>query len=208
MNLADTGTGPRSSAGQPDEAFNRSLESLSRLLASRPAPPPPLPETESYAPRDEAATLRRGSAPAVLLLVAAIAAVSAGIFSFLQGAVVPPRESHKVEAVPAATVPTLAVARPAPSIATIVPPPTDAAPVSPADLALPKPVVSRPLDTRGISELQTRLNRLGFSPGSIDGVAGPMTTAAIKRYQQSRGRPVTAAIDDDLLDQLRKEPAR
>jgi peptidoglycan hydrolase-like protein with peptidoglycan-binding domain len=100
------------------------------------------------------------------------------------------------------------VARPAPSIAAIVPPPADAAPVSAADLVPPTPVVSQPLDARGISELQTRLSRLGFSPGSIDGIAGPMTAAAIKRYQQSRGRPVAAAVDDDLLDQLRKESAR
>lgn len=208
MNLADTGTGPRSTAGQPDEAFNRSLESLSRLLASRPAPPP-LPETNPFAPGDEAATRRRGAAPAVLLLVAAIAAVSAGVYSFLQGAVAPPpRESHKVERVPAATVQPPTVTRPAPSIAAIVPPPADAAPVSAADLVPPTPVVSQPLDARGISELQTRLSRLGFSPGSIDGIAGPMTAAAIKRYQQSRGRPVAAAVDDDLLDQLRKESAR
>jgi hypothetical protein len=210
VNLADTGTGPRSNTGQSDEAFKRSIESLSRLLASRPVPPlPPSPEIEFFAPRDEAAAFRRRSLPAVLLLVAAIAAVSAGVYSFLQGAV-PPQESHKVETVPAATVsPPPAVARPAPSIATILPPPVDTAPVSSADVIPPKPiVVSLPLDAHGISELQTRLGRLGFSPGPVDGVAGRMTAAAIKRYQQSRGRPLTTAVDDDLLDQLRKEPAR
>ena len=172
MNLADTGTGPRSNAGHSDEAFKRSIESLSRLLASRPVPPP-LPETEFFAPRDEAGAPRRRSMPAILLLVAAIAAVSAGVYSFLQGAA-PPQESHKVETVPAATVPPPPAAHPAPSIATILPPPADTAPVSSTDIVPPRPiVVSQPLDARGISELQTRLGRLGFSPGPVDGVAGP-----------------------------------
>lgn len=102
-----------------------------------------------------------------------------------------------------------AVTRPALSIATILPPPADTMPVSSADVVPPRPVVvSKPLDARGISELQTRLGRLGFSPGPVDGVAGPTTAAAIKRYQQSRGRPLTTTVDDDLLDQLRKEAAR
>jgi len=207
VNLADTGTGPRSDAGQSDEAFKRSIESLSRLLASRPVPPPPSPETEFFAPRDEAAVFRRRSMPAVLLLVAAIAAVSAGVYSFLRGAA-PPQESHKTETIPAATVSPPPAALPAPSIPTVAPSPVDTAPVSSTDFVPPKPiVVSQPLDAHGISELQTRLGRLGFSPGPVDGVAGPMTVAAIKRYQQSRGRPLTTAVDDDLLDQLRKEPA-
>jgi hypothetical protein len=207
LNLADTGSGLRSGTGQADEAFRRSLDSLSRLLASRPAaPPPPLPETELFAARSEAAGPRRRSATAVLLLVAAIAAVSAGVYSFLQGAV-PPQKSRKIETV-AAIVSPPAVARPAAPLSTIVPPPVDTAPVSSADLALPKPAVNQPLDARGISELQTRLSRLGFSPGAIDGVAGPMTVAAIKRYQQSKARAQTGTIDAEFLDQLRKEPAR
>jgi hypothetical protein len=207
VNLPDTGIELRSNAGQSDESFNRSIEALSRLLASRPAPPLPSPDTVFFAPRDEAATFRRRSITAVLLLLAAIAAVSAGLYSFLQGAA-PPRESHKIEAVPAATVSPPAVADPALPVATILPPPADTTPVSPADVVPSRPIVVQPLDARGISELQTRLGHLGFSPGPADGVAGPMTAAAIKRYQQSRGRPLTVTIDDDLLDQLRKEPAR
>jgi Fe2+ transport system protein FeoA len=207
VNLADTGSGLRSDTGQADEAFRRSVESLSRLLASRPADAPaPLPETEIFAARDTAIALRRRSATAILLLVAAIAAVGAGVYSFLQGAV-PPQRTQRIETV-AAAVPPPAIARPVNPSATIVPPPVDTAPVSSADLSPPKPVVSQPLDARGISDLQARLGRLGFSPGSIDGVAGPLTIAAIKRFQQSRGRAQTGAVDDDVLDQLRKEPAR
>jgi peptidoglycan hydrolase-like protein with peptidoglycan-binding domain len=143
--------------------------------------------------------------PAVLLLVAAIAAVSAGVYSFLRSAV-PPQESHKVETGPTATVSPPPAALPGPSVPTVAPAPVDTAPVSSTDFVPPKPIgVSPPLDAHGISELQTRLGHLGFSPGPVDGVAGPMTIAAIRRYQQSRGRPVTTTVDDDLLDQVRKE---
>ena len=77
-----------------------------------------------------------------------------------------------------------------------------------ADESFRRPVVGQPLDARRILDLQARLNRLGFSPGSIDGVAGPMTISAIKRFQQSRGGPQAGAIDDDVLDEVRKEPTR
>lgn len=40
------------------------------------------------------------------------------------------------------------------------------------------------MDTR---TLQERLATLGFSPGAVDGLPGPRTTAAIIRFQQARG---------------------
>lgn len=207
MNLADTGAGLQSHTGQADQAFRRSVESLSRLLALRAAnPPPALLEAEFFAARDEATAFPRQSATAALLLVAALAAVGAGVYSFLQGAV-PPHKNHRIETV-AVAVPSPVIARPVTAVATIVPPPIDTVPISSVDFSLPKSVVSQPLDVRGISELQARLGRLGLSPGSIDGFAGPLTIAAIKRFQQSRGRPQTGAVDDDILYQLRKEPAR
>jgi hypothetical protein len=194
---------------------------LSQLLASRSTnPPPPLPEIEFLAEQDEARAFRRRSATAGLLLVAAIAAVFAGVYSALNG-VIPPEnhkpeshkavspkvENYKIDTI-AATVSPPAVARPVESITTIVPPPAAAAPVAPAEVPPPKTVVSQPLDSRRIAELQTKLSVLGFAPGPIDGVAGPLTVAAIKRYQQSRGRAQTGAVDDESLDQLRKEQAR
>lgn len=221
MNLADTGPGLRSDTVQADEAFRRSIDSLSQLLASRSADPPPaLPEIEFLDEQDKVSAFRRPSATAALLLVAAIAAVSAGVYSSLNG-VMPPEnqktESHKVETprvennkieTIAAAVSPPVVARPAESITTIVPPPAAAAPVARAESAAPKTVVSQPLDSRGIEELQTKLSVLGFAPGPVDGVAGPLTVGAIRRYQQSRGRAQTGAVDDESLDQLRKERAR
>ena len=207
MNLAKTGARLRSHTGQADESFRRPVESLSQLLASRaPDPPAPFPETELFAARDEATAIHRRSATAVLLLIAAIAIVGAGIYSFLQSTV-PPRQNSRIEKFAAARSPP-AVAQPVTASAIIVPSPVGTAQVSAADLSLTKPVVGQPLDARRILDLQARLNRLGFSPGSIDGVAGPMTISAIKRFQQSRGGPQAGAIDDDVLDEVRKEPTR
>lgn len=35
--------------------------------------------------------------------------------------------------------------------------------------------------------VQRRLHKLGFNPGPIDGIRGRMTTAAVKRFQESKG---------------------
>ena len=37
------------------------------------------------------------------------------------------------------------------------------------------------------TSVQTRLHRLGFDPGPIDGIRGRRTIGAVKRLQQSRG---------------------
>lgn len=135
--------------------------------------------------------------------------MSAGVYSFLHG--VAPPQNQKVETVDAMVSPpvaAVAAARPVASVSATVPPPVDTVPVSAAEFVPPKAVVSQPLDRRGIVELQTKLRSLGFSPGPIDGVAGPMTLLAIKRYQQSKGHPQTATVDDELLKQLREDQAR
>lgn len=215
MDLADTGARLRPGTGQTDEAFRKSLASLSQLLASRPPDPPVhLPDIEFFGSRDEATAFRRHWATAVFLLVAAIAAVSAGIYSFVRA---PSHEGRSIETV-AAPAPPPAVATPAvstPAFAPpvisnpkIVPPPPDPASSPSVGSSVPKTTVSSPLDAKGISELQTRLGRLGFSPGTIDGVAGPLTAAALRRFQQSRGLPQTGNADTGTLEQLRKEPAR
>ncbi|HEY9765446.1 MAG TPA: peptidoglycan-binding protein, partial [Chroococcales cyanobacterium] len=38
-----------------------------------------------------------------------------------------------------------------------------------------------------VSKLQARLKELGFDPGGIDGVMGPNTVAAVKKFQASKG---------------------
>ncbi|MEW5735955.1 MAG: TRAP transporter substrate-binding protein DctP [Thermodesulfobacteriota bacterium] len=49
---------------------------------------------------------------------------------------------------------------------------------------------------RGVQE---KLKALGLYSGPVDGVPGPETYAAVKKYQQSRNLPETGGIDDALL---------
>jgi peptidoglycan hydrolase-like protein with peptidoglycan-binding domain len=47
-----------------------------------------------------------------------------------------------------------------------------------------------------IGQAQERLKAAGFNPGPIDGVLGPQTRAALRRYQASQGLPATGALDE------------
>jgi peptidoglycan hydrolase-like protein with peptidoglycan-binding domain len=82
-----------------------------------------------------------------------------------------------------------------------------AAPVAPD---APAPAMERAgqaeLNASEIWELQARLEFLGMRPGSLDGIPGPQTTAAIRRYEESRGQADTGKLDRKLLEQLRGEP--
>jgi hypothetical protein len=62
------------------------------------------------------------------------------------------------------------------------------------------------LNTSEIWELQARLEFLGMRPGSLDGIRGPETAAAIRRYEQSRSQANTGKLDRKLLEWLRQEP--
>ncbi len=54
-----------------------------------------------------------------------------------------------------------------------------------------------------VRESQNRLQTLGFYNGSPDGLWGPETRTAVQRFQQSRGLPVTAKLDDATVGALR-----
>jgi len=54
-------------------------------------------------------------------------------------------------------------------------------------------------------EVQWILNRLGYLNGASDGVMGPKSTAAIRRYQGDRGLAITGVPTMDLLGKLRME---
>ena len=47
-----------------------------------------------------------------------------------------------------------------------------------------------------IGQAQEQLKAAGFDPGSIDGVLGPRTREALRRYQASQGLPVTGQLDE------------
>ena len=47
-----------------------------------------------------------------------------------------------------------------------------------------------------IKGAQERLKAAGHDPGSVDGVWGPQTEAAVRAYQQQHGLPVSGALDE------------
>ncbi len=58
------------------------------------------------------------------------------------------------------------------------------------------------LDEKRIRFVQSRLAKLGFSPGPIDGVFGEQTREAIRKFESSRKVPVTGDISRALIEAL------
>ena len=63
---------------------------------------------------------------------------------------------------------------------------------------------STPLSSQEVRELQTRLQAAGFHPGAIDGVVGPRTSDAARRYGEAR-RLASTDPARDMLVRLRAE---
>lgn len=60
-----------------------------------------------------------------------------------------------------------------------------------------------------ISEVQTLLNKKGYHAGSPDGVAGPKTRDAIRKFEKANDLPVDGLVDSSLyaaLKQSNKKP--
>ena len=70
----------------------------------------------------------------------------------------------------------------------------------PASLA-PTNTVRPPFDER-ILTAQTALNRRAISSGSLDGVMGSQTRAALRAFQQRESLPVTGSLDDATTARL------
>jgi hypothetical protein len=97
--------------------------------------------------------------------------------------------------------PAVAEAKPAPMPATAPAATTAVAPPTPpVTVTLP----SRPLSRDEIKELQGKLGAAGFTAGPVDGVVGPQTEAALRRYAESRGLAKPEASEETLL-RLRSE---
>jgi len=56
-----------------------------------------------------------------------------------------------------------------------------------------------------IQRAQMQLKVAGFRPGSADGVAGPQTLQALRKYQAANGFPITGLFDDKTLRSLALE---
>jgi hypothetical protein len=99
----------------------------------------------------------------------------------------PPTRQEVVEAKPA----------PAPAPA--------ATPVAPSPAAVTVAAAPpRPLSRDEIKELQGKLTAAGFAPGPIDGVVGPQTEAALRRYAEARRLAKPEPTQETLL-RLRSE---
>jgi hydrogenase-4 component B len=68
----------------------------------------------------------------------------------------------------------------------------------------PQRLDAPPLSNALVLLIQTRLDALGFNAGPADGLIGPLTRDAIRRFQTDRGIAPTGAITFDLLDRLRE----
>jgi len=62
------------------------------------------------------------------------------------------------------------------------------------------------LDAALTSEVQTKLAELGYQPGPVDGVMGPKTRGAIRRYQVVEGLPVDGRVTETFLARLSGAP--
>ena len=49
------------------------------------------------------------------------------------------------------------------------------------------------LTCEDVAQIQTELIRLGYEPGRVDGIIGPITMAAIKAYQRKHNLPAEVA---------------
>lgn len=83
--------------------------------------------------------------------------------------------------------------------------PSIASTPAPSKPAPPAPPTKddRPLSADEVRELQERLKALGFDPGFIDGIPGPQTTAAIRRFEASASLPAQGNTDRVTLQRVR-----
>jgi peptidoglycan hydrolase-like protein with peptidoglycan-binding domain len=50
---------------------------------------------------------------------------------------------------------------------------------------------------------QRLLTGLGYYSGTVDGMQGPATETAVRRFQASRNLPQTGVVTQALIDQMR-----
>ncbi len=61
------------------------------------------------------------------------------------------------------------------------------------------------LSTENLKLVQARLKAEGVYAGSVDGIMGPQTETALRRYQEKQGLPVSGAADEATLKELQLE---
>ena len=70
------------------------------------------------------------------------------------------------------------------------------------------PVEPSPDRIEQVKALQRQLSWLGFEPGTVDGRYGPITTGAVKRFQEANDLTVDGVVGHDTRDALRASLAQ
>lgn len=71
-----------------------------------------------------------------------------------------------------------------------------------------KPVAQQPAQgDETVARVQGILQQLGLYDGTVDGLTGPQTSQAVRRYQEIVGLPQSGEIDVALLEELTRSPA-
>jgi len=82
--------------------------------------------------------------------------------------------------------------------------PGGAAPAGPAAAGQGDPSLVRQGDTGpAVQEIQARLAAMGLNPGSVDGVFGPQTAAAVVAFQRAAGLSTDGIVGPETLAKLR-----
>lgn len=79
---------------------------------------------------------------------------------------------------------------------------------SPSTGSLSEPAPSPAAPDATVQAVQQKLNELGYSAGTPDGLSGRGTRSAVIAFQQDRGLAATGVADQALLLQLQRVPAR
>jgi len=64
-----------------------------------------------------------------------------------------------------------------------------------------------PADSETIRQIQTGLAKLGYDPGTADGVAGTKTRLAIRAFQQEAGMPADGVPSQEVVQRINQQIA-
>ncbi len=148
---------------------------------------------------------RKGRRSRFLWLLVLPVVIVAGWIWWNSGKPAPPAPKPKAITV---AQPTQAVVQPTPTPVQVPPPPSPPVepipappPVAkPAPELLPPGVYPRPVQS--VFEAQLVLARQGISSGSLDGLNGPQTRAAVRAFQQKQQLAVTGELDAATKERL------
>ncbi len=146
-----------------------------------------------------------GRSLASVLIVVAVAAVAVNA-AFFQTADHPSPLFNTRPAAEAAA-PVVAETAPAENVPMIAPRNNDQVGRLVELTAAPPPQVQATAASPSVVEAQRLLAQQGYDPGLVDGLFGGRTRTAIEAYQRAQGMPVTGAVNENLLDALRRTAA-